>query len=38
MRFEVEISEVAQIQYENILRYNGYKLKNPQAVMAVMDE
>ena len=38
MRFDVEISELAEKQYDNILNYLAFKLKNPQAVLAVADD
>ena len=38
MSFKVEMSELAQEQYENILSYLAYKIRNPQAVEAVIDD
>ena len=38
MLFEVELSEHAEEQYDAILFYLAYKLKNPQAVSGVMED
>lgn len=38
MRFDVELSELAEKQYDNILKYLAFKLKNPQAVSSVADD
>jgi plasmid stabilization system protein ParE len=38
MQFNVELSELAEMQYDNILSYTAYKLKNPQAVKNIMDD
>ena len=38
MQFEVELSELAETQYDNILFYIANQLKNPQALKNVMDD
>lgn len=38
MLFNVELSELAEYQYDNILSYISSVLKNPQAVKNVMDD
>ena len=38
MRFNVELSELAEKQYDNILSYIANVLKNPQALESVMDD
>ena len=38
MRFKIEISELAERQYENILSYISNELKNLQALASVMDD
>lgn len=38
MRFSVEISELAEKQYDNILDYLANVKKNPQAVSGVIDD
>lgn len=38
MQFNVELSELAEQQYDKILSYIAYKLKNPQALQNVMDD
>ena len=38
MQYDVELSQLAEKQYDNILGYLAYKLKNPQAVAAVIDD
>ena len=38
MQFDVEFSELAENQYDNILSYLSNILKNPQAVNNVMDD
>ena len=38
MQFNVELSELAETQYDNILSYISNVLKNPQAVANVMDD
>ena len=38
MRFEVILSENAQERYDKILYYISFKLKNEQALFAVMDD
>lgn len=38
MRFKVELSEKAERQLDHILWYLAHKLKNPQAVKAVIDD
>lgn len=38
MRFKVELSELAEKQYDNILSYIANVLKNPQALERVMDD
>lgn len=38
MQFSVELSELAEKQYDNILSYIAKVLKNPQALKNVMDD
>lgn len=38
MQFNVEISELAERQYDEILSYIAYELKNTQALKNVMDD
>ena len=38
MQFNVELSEMAEQQYDKILSYIAYELKNPQALQNVMDD
>lgn len=38
MQFNVELSELAAQQYDKILYYIAYELKNPQALQNVMDD
>jgi plasmid stabilization system protein ParE len=38
MQFKVELSELAERQYDNILSYTVNKLKNPQALKNIMDD
>ena len=38
MQFNVELSELAEKQYDNILSYISNVLKNPQALDNVMDD
>ena len=38
MQFNVELSELAETQYDNILSYISNVLKNPQAVANVMGD
>ena len=38
MQFNVEISELAEEQYDNILDYLANVKKNPQAVNGVIDD
>ena len=38
MQFNVELSELAEKQYDNILSYIANVLKNPQALENVMDD
>ena len=38
MRFHVELSELAEKQYDHILSYVLNVLKNPQALQNIMDE
>ena len=38
MQFKVELSELAEKQYDNILSYIANVLKNPQALKNVMDD
>ena len=38
MQFDVELSELAEQQYDEILFYISNKLKNPQALRNVMDD
>lgn len=38
MQFNVEVSELAERQYDSILKYIAYELKNPQALINVMDD
>lgn len=38
MQFNVELSELAERQYDKILSYIANELKNPQAVKNVMDD
>lgn len=38
MHFDVELSELAEKQYDNILSYISKVLKNPQAVENVIDD
>ena len=38
MQFNVELSELAEQQYDDILSYIAYELKNPQALKNVMDD
>ena len=38
MHFNVELSELAEKQYDKILSYIAYELKNPQALQNVMDD
>ncbi|MGN0140811.1 MAG: type II toxin-antitoxin system RelE/ParE family toxin [Roseburia sp.] len=38
MQFNVEVSELAERQYDEILSYIAYELKNPQALKNVMDD
>lgn len=38
MQFNVELSELAEKQYDNILFYIANVLKNPQALESVMDD
>lgn len=38
MQFNVELSELAEKQYDNILSYIANVLKNPQALESVMDD
>lgn len=38
MQFNVEVSELAERQYDNILDYIAHELKNPQALVNVMDD
>ncbi len=38
MRFNVEISEQAEEQYDNILYHISEEFKNPQALIAIMDD
>ena len=38
MQFNVELSELAEQQYDEILSYIANKLKNPQALRNVMDD
>ena len=38
MQFDVELSELAEQQYDEILSYIANELKNPQALRNVMDD
>lgn len=38
MQFNVELSELAEQQYDNILFYIAYELKKPQALQNIMDD
>jgi plasmid stabilization system protein ParE len=38
MQFNVELSELAERQYDRILSYTANKLKNPQALKNIMDD
>ena len=38
MQFDVELSELAERQYDTILNYISSVLKNPQALDNVMDD
>ncbi len=38
MQFDVELSELAENQYDNILSYISNVLKNPQALESVMND
>ena len=38
MRFDIEISEMAQKQYDDILHYIAFELKNPQAVKNIVED
>ena len=38
MQFNVELSELAEQQYDDILSYIAYELKNSQALKNVMDD
>lgn len=38
MQFNIELSELAEKQYDNILSYIANVLKNPQALENVMDD
>ena len=38
MQFSVELSELAEEQYDNILSYIYHKLQNPQAMINIMDD
>ena len=38
MQFDVELSELAEQQYDKILSYIANELKNPQALRNVMDD
>jgi plasmid stabilization system protein ParE len=38
MQFNVEMSELAERQYDSILSYTANKLKNPQALKNIMDD
>lgn len=38
MRFEVEISEMAEQQYDDILNYIAFELQNPQAVERIQED
>lgn len=38
MQYEVELSELAEKQYDDILSYIANVLKNPQALKRVMDD
>lgn len=38
MQFNVELSELAEQQYDKILSYIAYDLKNPQALQSVMND
>lgn len=38
MQFKVELSELAEKQYDNILSYMANVLKNPQALKNMMDD
>jgi plasmid stabilization system protein ParE len=38
MQFNVELSELAEKQYDSILSYTANKLKNPQALKNIMDD
>ncbi len=38
MQFNVELSELAEKQYDNILSYISNVLKNPQALESIMDD
>ena len=38
MQFNVELSDLAEKQYDNILSYIANVLKNPQALESVMDD
>lgn len=38
MQFNVELSELAERQYDKILSYIAYDLKNPQALQSVMND
>ena len=38
MQFNVELSELAERQYDEILSYIAFELRNPQALKNVMDD
>lgn len=38
MQYNIELSELAEKQYDNILSYIANELKNEQALLAVMDD
>ncbi|MGN0482936.1 MAG: type II toxin-antitoxin system RelE/ParE family toxin [Lachnospiraceae bacterium] len=38
MLYSVELSELAEKQYDKILSYIAYELKNPQALQNVLDD
>ena len=38
MQYNVSLSKLAEEQYDKILSYISNKLKNPQALMSVMDD
>lgn len=38
MQFDVELSELAEKQYDSILSYISDVLRNPQAIESIMDD